>query len=708
MRPPRIAILVFFCATSLFLFCRSLATLGRSQPQSPGSQSALRALLAGSLSLFPPNAAISLTEDNSTSFPGRPAAFGPDLPNKGISGILWIGTGFAEDIQDGETSEGELGCSDVPNWEERPDLAATAAGKSLVNSKSSKDGAARKDKKKAAAKMEQDRPLVDRGAAQSSKADKSRTQDQPVDDGTDDYLHENIYRGSGKASHKAQTGTASGTSHADIQSIQEAAEISGKVVLLSRGGCGFVEKVRWAQRRGAIALIVGDNQRGAPLIQMFARGNVDNVTIPSIFTSRTTAHLLSSLVQAGSFTRDILDESGRPVMKTQQSDKSRKTQKFARRSPAGGNSPGVDAGGPRGGSTTPGSGEYVGSDSSSSSDDRSSSAADGSAGSGSPHGGLISKIFGDDDGADFEHPPRPDSGRTGGSTPAGDDGGNGNDEQGDGQHGDGLWVTITPTRSGIPFFDTLVLVLISPMITLALVYALLILRSIVRRRRWRAPKSVVARLPVRTYHTMADSDSDTTPPSSARGPSPASLASPTTPLLQTSARPSPRPRSRTTTAVPDASDLLGVRPDPGLQAALQGSVGSATSRTSSRASQVEKSLAKGSQWKKFRGRQLECVICLDEYVDGVSQVMSLPCGHEFHVDCITPWLTTRRRTCPICKGDVVRSLARGSPSASRVVYDDDDSEDEDEAATPPAGWPELLSPSMSIDTLCLVGADYDF
>ncbi|KAJ4134575.1 hypothetical protein NW765_008618 [Fusarium oxysporum] len=79
------------------------------------------------------------------------------------------------------------------------------------------------------------------------------------------------------------------------------------------------------------------------------------------------------------------------------------------------------------------------------------------------------------------------------------------------------------------------------------------------------------------------------------------------------------------------------------------------------------------------GRQVECVVCLEEYVDGVSQVMSLPCGHEFHVECITPWLTTRRRTCPICKGDVVRSLAHGSSSEPHYEpYRDDASDDDDD------------------------------
>ena len=76
-------------------------------------------------------------------------------------------------------------------------------------------------------------------------------------------------------------------------------EISGKIVLLSRGGCGFLEKVQWAQRRGSIAVIVGDNIPGRALVTMFARGDTSNITIPAVFTTHTTAQFLSSLIPFG-------------------------------------------------------------------------------------------------------------------------------------------------------------------------------------------------------------------------------------------------------------------------------------------------------------------------------------------------------------------------------------------------------------------------
>ncbi|KAL8868033.1 MAG: hypothetical protein Q9174_005262, partial [Haloplaca sp. 1 TL-2023] len=196
-----------------------------------------------------------------------------------------------------------------------------------------------------------------------------------------------------------------------------------------------------------------------------------------------------------------------------------------------------------------------------------------------------------------------------------------------------------------PFFDTLLVLVVSPLITLTVVYSLLLIRSRIRRRRWRAPKSVVERLPVRIYHTMSCSSST----SSSSLASPAA-ASPTTPLLQSSPRSATsrsRPRSYTASSIGDA---------------VSDSLDKATARASLKRRDTSTKIP--AKKKAYHGKQVECVVCLEEYIDGQSRVMSLPCGHEFHAECITPWLTTRRRTCPICKGDVVRSMAKPSSNPS--------------------------------------------
>ncbi|OTA08386.1 subtilisin like protease [Trichoderma parareesei] len=767
MRTPRIVILVLCISTSLFLLFRA-ATASRTPaasryPTRVRPTTSVWGLIFYNtpFSLFPPNAAISLTDDNSTSFAARPAAFGPRLLPSGLSGQLWVGSGFTEDSLDGN---GELGCSDLPGWD--------AAGAKHVLKPSFHGAAQHGDVSKSSRRpgrtgelLGLDLPKKDAGAS---------LEEAPADDGTDNHLH--------KGPRGSLTRRDSSTStHADIQSIQEGAEIKGKIVLLMRGGCGFLDKVMWAQRRGAIGVIVGDNVKGGPLIQMFAHGDeVDDVTIPSVFTARTTAQLLSSLTQPGSFIEDTLDDNGNPVLKVQQGSKARKSKSpaptkkalskkpkssskekrstsakkpevedppsswFSRLFSWGTSSRGVhsesrppssgqldwvmvedwndeqdstikpstakpkkqpkrpkvegddfvigvqdwrdpdllakakvtagggkDASGksnakggvsdqdsgadePKGGSITPSSGEYKLRKVSADESDADKAAELKRSPSTKSHG-LISRIFGDDE--------------EGGSDDidvADDDyEDDAPEKDGDPVRHEGLWVTITPTSSASPFFDTLLVLVISPLVTLSIVYALLVLRARIRRRRWRAPKSVVERLPVRTYHTVARS-----PSMSPRVPSPGS-ATPTTPLLQhnnSSSPPRSRPRSRTTTGVLESANFLAPTPSD-LSLAPQNPRPSRPRHERG---------AVSAEWKKYMGRQVECVVCLEEYIDGVSRVMRLPCGHEFHADCITPWLTTRRRTCPICKGDVVRSLARGSWAGPRYEPYRDDGDDEDD------------------------------
>ena len=784
MRPPRLVLLLLaFIALPIFLTFISLVSTHQKQADSLNTSyntpsGRLRALFTfhTPTSLFPPSAVISLTNDNSTFFLSRPANFGGVLPRNGLSGQLWIGRGFGG-IED---ENGELGCSDVPGWDEGDQKHSDEQGirfkplRKKVSQAKAGPGATNTDGEKA--------ELVPRSTNEDAVSIGDNAPKQ--EDGTDDYLHHPLPEsnpaeaaGAGQpAAHDDHSDKTKKPTHADIQSLQEAAEIAGKVVLLSRGGCGFLEKVKWAQRRGGIALIVGDDEPGKPLITMYARGDISNVTIPALFTSHTTAHLLSSLVPQEF--EELLQESAKAQTDTSQpgkqegkkenwkqdgptftpskvpptntgmlrpsivpvsgqnSNKHKKNKnrwlpalsaalggrssvgypwhmaEDSRRPPSSGNidwvlledwdeeepatsSISVTATGTvtksvrkvvssktktashqhstsagfiigvqdwrdpdlvvpdtkastgssqpaekaangqektpmtsgvfKGGSITPGSGEYenlrpghaISDDMRTSQPKHLHDGAAQNAQSDADDSGWLSRFGWTHAEIEevLEHK-RPQG--AGGphanamSAEAQASKEHRHHDAGDDEEQEGLWVTLTPTTvSSSPFFDTLLVLVVSPLVTLTVVYALLLLRSRIRRRRWRAPKSVVERLPVRTYHTMSTSSSAT----SSQYSTPAT-SSPTTPLLRSvsqHAATRSRPRSQTaSSAIPRLSSPSATSPPP------------------SSPPKEKPSTTK----RKYTGRQVECVVCLEEYVDGQSRVMSLPCGHEFHADCM--------------------------------------------------------------------------
>ncbi|KAJ2663451.1 hypothetical protein IWW48_001334 [Coemansia sp. RSA 1200] len=63
------------------------------------------------------------------------------------------------------------------------------------------------------------------------------------------------------------------------------------IMLVERGSCGFVEKVRNMQASGAAAVFVGDPWYDLP-ITMYASGDTSDVRIPSSFVARTEYHRL--------------------------------------------------------------------------------------------------------------------------------------------------------------------------------------------------------------------------------------------------------------------------------------------------------------------------------------------------------------------------------------------------------------------------------
>ncbi|XP_073256809.1 RING finger protein 215-like [Porites lutea] len=60
--------------------------------------------------------------------------------------------------------------------------------------------------------------------------------------------------------------------------------------------------------------------------------------------------------------------------------------------------------------------------------------------------------------------------------------------------------------------------------------------------------------------------------------------------------------------------------------------------------------------KRRARRDVEvCAVCLDEFYNN-QLVRTLPCAHEFHCECVDRWLLAKR-TCPLCKGNIIGSLA---------------------------------------------------
>nr|AEL13393.1 ring finger protein [Zea mays] len=112
---------------------------------------------------------------------------------------------------------------------------------------------------------------------------------------------------------------------------------------------------------------------------------------------------------------------------------------------------------------------------------------------------------------------------------------------------------------------------------------------------------------------------------------------------------------------------------------VQAQQGNAPARKSDEASQLSVSSTGSSNEKKQDGLkadgtgkttqdELTCSVCLEQVMVG-DLLRSLPCLHQFHVNCIDPWLR-QQGTCPICKHQVSdgwHATGNGEEDASYMV-----------------------------------------
>lgn len=75
-----------------------------------------------------------------------------------------------------------------------------------------------------------------------------------------------------------------------------------------------------------------------------------------------------------------------------------------------------------------------------------------------------------------------------------------------------------------------------------------------------------------------------------------------------------------------------------------------------------------------------CAICIDS-LEPDDDIRALTCHHVFHSDCITPWLTTRRALCPLCKHDYYQGATTSNQQTQESQEDENSQTSERNATT---------------------------
>ncbi len=94
--------------------------------------------------------------------------------------------------------------------------------------------------------------------------------------------------------------------------------VSGKIVLIDRGTCSFVEKVHGAQLGGAVGVIVMNNDQASPDAVLAMGGTdptINTLTIPSVMVSYNTGLKLKAALAGGSALNGCLKQDNPPTPK---------------------------------------------------------------------------------------------------------------------------------------------------------------------------------------------------------------------------------------------------------------------------------------------------------------------------------------------------------------------------------------------------------